>query len=83
MIIQQMHAATTTRHSYTLMYQFFLLISRCLTRPRFASRYIFSWTSLARYPAVFAHTGDEARTLHAESGRGNHKIFGCASRSSG
>ena len=36
MIIQQWHAATTTRHSYTLRS---LLISRRLSRPRVASRY--------------------------------------------
>ena len=37
MIMQQWHAATTTRHSYTRISS--LLISRRLTRPRVASRY--------------------------------------------
>jgi len=34
MVMQQWHAATTTRHSYTLTYWLGLLISRRLTRPR-------------------------------------------------
>ena len=38
MIMQQWHAATTTRHSYTLTYQF-LTDLQTLTRPRVASRY--------------------------------------------
>ena len=37
MIIQQWHAATTTRHSYARISS--LLISICLTRPRVALRY--------------------------------------------
>ena len=36
MIMQQWHAATTTRHSYTLTNQF---LTDRLTRPRVASRY--------------------------------------------
>ena len=38
MIMQQWHAATTTRHSYTLTYQF-LTDLQTFTRPRVASRY--------------------------------------------
>ena len=55
------HAAATTRHSYTLTYQFLLLISRCLSRPRVASRYSV-WTSsyfkqLTSYQSVVMYIG--------------------------
>ena len=44
MIIQQWHPATTTRHSYTLIYQFLTDLQMFVYRPRVALRYSV-WTS--------------------------------------
>ena len=61
MIMQEWHAATTTRHSYTLTYQF-LTDLQTLTRPRVASRYSVRTSSV---PEVGVTTQKFAGALRA------------------
>ena len=53
MIMQQWHAATTTRHSYTLTYQFLTDLQTFDYRPRVASRYSVRPEGSATAPSAY------------------------------
>ena len=89
MIMQQWHAATTTRHSYTLTYQFLIAWSpdvwldlELLWDIQFGLPAILN-NSLASYQSVVTIITCYECIYVTGSGHGNPKIFGCTSCASG